>query len=319
MLSNELLSGLLNSPEPVIRWRARLELDPAPLAGEERQTLQEAVWQSPHVQAMLNAPKAQTFNCYAKWDGAHWLLANLAEMNCPPPRLDILLPFREKELNWLFSKKHVKAIKTIDGRTRRCASQEGYAILALLRLGLADERVDELAGRLVRWQWPDGGWNCDRRPEACHSSFMESLIPLRALALHARLTGCADSKAAADRAAEFFLKHRLYQRIRDGSAVDDDFTLLFFPYYWRFGILPALKAMSEAGFITDERCQPALALLQSKCLPDGGFPAEKAYYRFTEAPVSGRSPVSWGGAARRRANPFITLEALSILKAAGLE
>jgi len=45
-------------------------------------------------------------------------------------------------------------------------------------------------------------------PEAVHSSFMESLIPLRGLALHARLTGNQQSREAAERAAEVFvLRH----------------------------------------------------------------------------------------------------------------
>jgi hypothetical protein len=44
------------------------------------------------------------------------------------------------------------------------------------RLGLVDDsRVQYLAESLIDWQWPDGGWNCDKRPSANHSSFYESL------------------------------------------------------------------------------------------------------------------------------------------------
>ena len=67
-----------------------------------------------------------------------------------------------------------------------------------------------LAERLLLWQWPDGGWNCDKNPEAAHLSFMESLIPLRALALHSRLRRNERSRAAAERAAEVFLGRRMY-------------------------------------------------------------------------------------------------------------
>jgi len=76
-----------------------------------------------------------------------------------------------------------KHLRVIDGRVRRCASQEGYAVWCSLRLGFADSRTEELVSRLLRWQWADGGWNCDRHPEADTSSFMETLIPMRALAL----------------------------------------------------------------------------------------------------------------------------------------
>jgi hypothetical protein len=37
--------------------------------------------------------------------------------------------------------------------------------------------------------------------------------------------------------------------------------------------------MAEACFISDDRCDPAIDLLLSKLLPDGGWPAEKKYYK----------------------------------------
>ena len=78
-----------------------------------------------------------------------------------------------------------------------------------------------------------------------------------------------------------------------------------------------LKVIAEAGFIQDERCADALDLLESKRLPDGGFPAEGKYYRVTKKPVSGRSMVSWGGVSKKRMNEFVTADALYVLKAAG--
>ena len=53
-----------------------------------------------------------------------------------------------------------------ESRARFCASMEGNAIWYSIRLGLDDERTAQLAQRLVRWQWPDGGWNCDDRATA---------------------------------------------------------------------------------------------------------------------------------------------------------
>jgi hypothetical protein len=75
--------------------------------------------------------------------------------------------------------------------------------------------------------------------------------------------------------------------------------------------------MAEAGFIGDARCQDALDLLEAKQLPDGGFPAEKKYYRVTEKKVSGRSLVDWGGTSSKRANEFVTADALYVLHASG--
>ena len=75
--------------------------------------------------------------------------------------------------------------------------------------------------------------------------------------------------------------------------------------------------MAEAGFIGCEHCNDALDLLESKRLPDGGFPAEKKYYRVTEKKVSGRSLVDWGGSSKKRMNEFVTADALYVLKESG--
>ena len=182
---------------------------------------------------------------------------------------------------------------------------------------MADARTEELAERLMKWQWADGGWNCDKNPKAINSSFMESLIPLRGLALYGKLTGDKESKNAAGRAAEIFLKRKLFKRQRDGKIISDDFVKLHYPCYWHYDILFGLTVMAKAGFIGDERCYDALGLLESKRLPDGGFPAEKKYYQFTERIKTGRSLVDWGGTSEKHMNEFVTADALYVLKKSG--
>ncbi len=114
---------------------------------------------------------------YKKWDGAHWRLVSLVELGIPAhePRA---VAAADQVLQWLTGESHRSKIKAIDGRVRRCGSQEGNALAVCSRLGLIDDsRVQYLAESLIEWQWPDGGWNCDKRPSANHSSFYESLAP----------------------------------------------------------------------------------------------------------------------------------------------
>jgi hypothetical protein len=81
-------------------------------------------------------------------------------------------------LHWLTGLPHRRAVPVIDGLARRCASQEGNALAVCCRLGLAaDPRVQLLVQCLIEWQWPDGGWNCDRGASGRRSSFHESLTP----------------------------------------------------------------------------------------------------------------------------------------------
>jgi hypothetical protein len=244
------------------------------------------------------------------------VLSLLAELHYPEGDAS-LIPLREQEYGWLLSEHHEQRIPTINGRVRRCASQEGNAGYSLLKLGLADPRCDELAHRLVKWQWPDGGWNCDKRPQAVNSSYYESWLPLRALYLYQRCCGDQQAKLAADRAAELLLKRDLFIGVHSGRPIKQDFTQISFPFFFLYNILSALKMMVEIECINDPRCRNALDLLESKRLPDGSFPAESKYYRVASKPASRTSTVQWGPAHLRKGNEFVTLEALYVLKAAG--
>lgn len=314
-----ILDELLNFTDPILTYRALVDIVGRSPDSRESILARQIIPASQRIQTLLadRAPDGQLDrHPYQKWLGAHWVLYLLAEWGYPPGDAN-LIPLREQELDWLLSDAHKKNIRLIDGRTRRCASQEGNALFSLLALGLADERCDELARRLVAWQWPDGGWNCDRRPAASHSSFHESLIPLRALSLHARLTGNAASRQSAQRAAEMFLSRHLFRRLTNGQLIDPHFLELHYPFFWHYDVLFGLKVMAEVGWITDSRCSEALDWLETRRLPEGGLPADARWYTLTKRDVSGRSAVEWGPVSKTKSNPFVTLIALSILRAAG--
>jgi hypothetical protein len=317
-MMNDIIQKLLNSNEPSVRYKVLVNVLGEKLKSPEIRKLQEEIKSSPRVKLLLSERRKNgeiPHHPYRKWYGAHWVLATLADIGYPAGDKS-MIPLKEQVLEWLFSKEHAKYIKTINGRTRRCASQESNALYSLLTLGLSDERTEELANRLIKWQWPDGGWNCDRNPAATNSSFWESLIPLRALSLHARLTGNKRSKESAIRTSELFLKRHLFKRQKDGKIMQNQFIELHYPCYWRYDVLFGLKVMAEAGFIGDKRCKDALDLLESKRLPDGGFPVEAKFYRVSEKPSTGCSRVDWGGTSKKRLNEFVTADALFVLKKA---
>lgn len=173
MKHNEILHSLLQSAEPEIRYKAAVLLSKYPA---ETNSIRQQITTSRLTQGLLalRLPDGTLpGHPYKKWDGAHWTLAQLADQGYPPGD-ETLIPLREQVLSWLLSEYHLSTVQTINGRTRRCASMESNAIYALLTLELADARVDELVRRLLMWQWPDGGWNCDRNPDAHISSFHES-------------------------------------------------------------------------------------------------------------------------------------------------
>lgn len=313
--------GIINqlAEEPAIRFKLTVHVmgnSPSDTASKQAS---EVVRNSTLVQNLLSTCILEgdlPHHPYKKWSGGHWVLSLLADLGYPSAD-ETLRPLLEQAYSWLLGEAHARHIREVNGRIRRCASQESNLVYSSLSLGLADARTDELAERLIKWQWPDGGWNCDKRPEVSISSFMESLIPLRALAFYARSSGEARARIACEQAAEIFLKRKLFLRLGDGKIMDRHFVELHYPCYWHYDILFALKVMSEADFLSDPRCQPALDMLESRRLPDGGFPADATYYQLTRPGISNYSPVSWGGINKKKANPFVTVDALAVLKAAG--
>jgi hypothetical protein len=331
---NEVLQTLLGSSEPAVRWKTLAKVLGRSAEVEDAIREREAIRTSERVQKLLSQRDADgriPGSPYTKWTGAHWVLSDLANLDYPPGD-ESLLPLRDQVYEGWLSPTHTKerviekeskaaiyadGVPVIRGRARRCASQEGNALYSTLALGIEDGRANRLAENLLRWQWPDGGWNCDKNPEADTSSFMETLLPMRGLAWHARLARSSDSADAAEKAAEVFLKRRLFRRISDGEVIHPDFTCLHYPPYWHYDILFVLKVMAEAGFIGDPRCSEALDLLEDKRLPDGGFPAEAKFYRVSEKRISGNSLVDWGVTRKKQMNEFVTVDALYVLRKAG--
>ena len=252
---------LLESDEPSIRLRARTEILGEAADSATNRRLRAQVKGSERVRRLLSGRRNGVIPChpYAKWFGAHWVLSALADLRYPPGDAS-LVPLREQVYEWLFSKAHNEYVKghevyagphmEVRGLTRAHASMEGNAVYYLHALGLADHRTAELAERLVEWQWPDGGWNCDKRPGAHTSSFTESLLPLRGLAHHSKAR--APGRDSVNRAAEYFLERKLFRRKHDGSVISKRFTLLHYPCYWHYDILFGLKVIKEAGFLADE-------------------------------------------------------------------
>jgi len=317
-----IIDSLAQSDYPSIRYRVLTELQGENPESESAQAAQALIPQDPIVKALLadRTPDGRLpYKAYRKWIGAHWVLVTLADLNYPPGDQS-LIPLREQMLDYILHDLHVNYIKTrmVAGRMRMHPSIEGNAIYALLKLGLADERVDHLVKVILSWRWPDGGWNCRMKPETVISSFMETLIPLRGLALYQKQAMDNQLAGIIPEIAEVFLRRHLFKRVKNSRVMDKTFIQLHYPCYWHYDILFALKVMAEAGLINDPRCNDALKLLRSKRLPNGGFPAEDRFYRTSGSKSTGYSNVDWGGVNKKRANSWVTIDSLSVLIASGI-
>ena len=309
---------LVTSTQPGVAWLAHTCLLDYPVDSPEASAARQVLCDNEQTRALLAAyPGGKRTHPYFKWTGAHWILAQLTDLGWPPGD-ERLRPLLNDTLTWLTSASHYQAIQVIEGKTRRCASQEGNALLSSLALGLADARTEKLAADLVAWQWPDGGWNCDRRKTTRNSSYHETWLPARALLRYARESGDPAAQRAAERACDLFLERALIYRKSTGELIEAEFGLLHYPAYWHYDLLQALWLLMEAGRLSDPRCARALDLLESKRLPGGGYPADgRRYYQSGKTTVSGYSPANWGPAGKTKMNEQVTVRVLIILRAAG--
>ena len=244
---------------------------------------------------------------YRKWTGAHWRLISLAELGLEPGH-PAGTAACTAILDFLNRPAHVAGVQVIDGRARRCGSQEGNAIAVACRLGLAgDPRTRALAERLVQWQWPDGGWNCDLRPEARHSSFHETVGPLWGLAEYADATGDRSARDAADRAADLLLRHEVVFA-GTGALIHPDFGVPHYPPYWHYDVLQGLLILGRAGHGDDPRTGRARQLLTERRRPDGRWTAARRWWRPPGSAGGNVETVDWGEAARQ----MVTLNALRV-------
>jgi hypothetical protein len=310
--------------DPAVRYQARLMLGGVELDTHEMRALAGEVRTSRDCGAVVEGSLVDPRHPYRKWQGAHWALVQLAERGHPggDPRLEEI---QKVVFAWILSPGFLKPNWTrhVEGqpdRVRRCASMEGNVLWASLQLGLMDERLQVLADRLGRMQWPDGGWNCDVRPRARQSSFVETVLALRGLAAWVQATGDQTAAHTLERGVELLLEHHLLFH-RSGALIVPTWgprpDRIGFPVRF-FDVLLVLELMADMGRLDDPRCRRALDLLLSKRTADGGFPMEVRRARTAGEICSNCTFAGWGPGGKARTNPWVTIRALRVLGAVGL-
>src|SRR5207245_5599073 len=95
--------------------------------------------QGPQVQLLLSGQMTDGgfgVHPYQKWTGAHWRLVSLVELGIPSG-FRPAVKATDLVLKWLLGESHLSNVPKISGLYRRCASQEGNALAACSRVGIA--------------------------------------------------------------------------------------------------------------------------------------------------------------------------------------
>lgn len=335
--------------DPSVRYLTLVDVLGRPAMDPEVRAAAAEIPSGPRVRALLTGQRGDGgfgSDPYMDfWGGTHWRLISLAHLACPgnaAVEAAVDQEFRAVLPAYLQP-------PTISGRVRMHACVVGNALGAAVTLGFAaDPRVRQLVELLVSAQWPDGGWNADRRADARTSSFWETHEPLWGLWQYHVATGDVAAADAAFRAAEFFLCRRLFRSRRTGKVIEPhspdpvvcEWTTFHHPLYWCYDVLLGLDLLRPMGLLGDIRAAEALDLVESLRRADGTWehtgtphwrlegdtprtPKETLYRKWPQVAAEvmadlvqedGVEVVDWG---RSGPNEMITLRALRVLAAAG--
>lgn len=155
----------------------------------------------------------------------------------------------------------------------------GMILSILSYFELDDDRLGTLARHLLEQQMPDGGWNCQRRFGATHSSVHTTISVLEGLHLYQRLgrRRLAAVRAAQRRGREFLLVHRLFRSHRTGAIIKPIFLRFAFPPRWHYDILRALDHFQAVGAPRDRRMAEAIELVRNAQSAAGAWPLHHSY------------------------------------------
>jgi hypothetical protein len=165
------------------------------------------------------------------------------------------------------------------GETEPCINGQMGAAAAYFR-----EDVRAVIDRLLDERLDDGGWNCEAENGSTRSSFNTTICVLEALLAYELSFGVSPEITEARlRGQEYLLERHLFRRKSTGEAINhdrkgqSDWTQFAFPTWWHYDILRGLEYFRRAGITPDERVADAIALVESKCQPDGRWLLDVRY------------------------------------------
>jgi hypothetical protein len=299
------VAWLLTSGEPAVRMLTLLEVLGESPDHPEVVAAREAFLSGPVARALLDEHGERV---YGKWRGPFWRLTALVELGVPAGE-PTASGYLRAVLAWLNDMEQHGYPPIIAGRARAHAVWHGHALAAAIALNWTDKSAAAaLAEQLIQWQWPDGGWNCDRRPDASCASVHESLGPLWGLAAYHRATGDPAAGEAVRRAAEFFLERRLFRSRGTGQIIDPKWLQFRHPAYYHYDVLQALWVLGRAGYLHDTRVDDALELVASRRRTDGRWNANGRWWKPPGQSGSNVEAADWGSS---QPSVLVTLKALT--------
>lgn len=194
-----------------------------------------------------------------------------------------------------------------------CALGSMFQVLSACGVDL-DAEIPWLREWLLRYQLPDGGYNCDEAAytkETPKSSIVSTLPCLEALLYCTRRPLTAEETAVLDRGAAYILRQRLFRRVSSGGVIDPDWLEIRFPRFYEYDFLRGFAFLAawreHSGFVIPDDLADEVAELVARQWTSEGIVLRR-YNLFDKRSQNPQPDGSWSSGP---ASEFPLLQAIS--------
>lgn len=134
-------------------------------------------------------------------------------------------------------------------------------------------------GEVCTWPGKDlyTRWGGCMKANPCYYGVVKAMVTLQCYQDHFGPDAAVQDKL--NQGIEAMLERELYKRLSTGEPIEPSIVENFYPYPYKTNLIELLSIMQKARKLDDQRCQPALEILESKRRNDGMFQADKVFMK----------------------------------------
>ena len=265
---NDVILDWLLEGDPAIRWQVERDLlheDP-----EVWEATRADVGRSGWGERLLDQQDAGGtwgHGLYGpKWTSTTYTLLLLRRLGLLPSNFQAITGCRRllEDATWIDG-----GVSLFTGQQLAEKCVNGMVLSLVSYFDVSDSRADSIADMLAAGRMADGGWNCEDRHGATHSSFHTTISVVEGLLEWKRRSGSSDADGAIASGQEFMLRHQMYRSHRSGEVINPTWSTFHFPPRWHYDVLRGLDHLQDSGASMDNRAGDAVELVRSKRRKDG--------------------------------------------------
>ena len=265
---NDVVVDWLVEGDPAIRWQVERDLlhEPQEAWGATRADVGRIGW-GKRLLDQQDAGGTWGHGLYGpKWTSTTYTLLLLRRLGLLPSNSQAITGCQRllDDADWIDG-----GVSLFTGQQLAEKCVNGMVLSLVSYFDAFDSRADSIADMLRTGRMADGGWNCEDRRGATHSSFHTTISVLEGLMEWKRRSGSNDADEALASGQEFMLDHRMYRSHRTSEVINPTWSTFHFPPRWHYDVLRGLGHLQDSGASRDVRATGAVELVRSKRRKDG--------------------------------------------------